>query len=80
MLDDVALVLASIGAATGAVALLRRRSRRARTQQRRGVARVGKRRLAEVLCAAAAEPLRIASPHWKSLAEMVQVQASHRLD
>ncbi len=79
MLDDIALVLASIGAATGAVAVLRRRSRRARSQ-RPAPARVGTRRLAEVLCAAAAEPLRIAGPHWKSLAEMVQVQATHRLD
>lgn len=78
MLDDIASVLASIGAATGAVALLRRRSRRARTL-RPVPARVGARHLAEVLCAAAAEPLRIADPHWKSLAEMVQVQAGDRL-
>lgn len=79
MLDDLTLILTSVGAATFAVALLRRRVRRARAT-RPVHARVGARHLAEVLCAAAAEPLRIASPHWKSLAEMVQIQASERLD
>lgn len=79
MLDDLTLILTSVGAATFAVALLRRRARRARAT-RPVPARVGARHLAEVLCTAAAEPLRIASPHWKSLAEMVQIQASERLD
>ncbi len=77
MLDDLALILTSVGAATVAVGLLRRRARRA---SRPVPARVGARHLAEVLCAAASEPLRIAGPRWKSLAEMVQIQASERLD
>jgi hypothetical protein len=82
MLDDQALILASIGTATGAVALFRRRTRRARIARASWPVPVGvgARHLADALCAAATEPLRIAGPHWKSLAEMVQVQAGNRLD
>ena len=82
MIDDPALVLASIGTASGVVALLRRRVRRVRTARASWPVPVGvgARHLADALCAAAGEPLRIAGPRWKSLAEMVQVQAGNRLD
>ncbi len=82
MLDDSALILTSIGAATVAVTLLRRRGRR--LQRAIPVAPVspgvGARHFADALCAAAAEPLRIAGPRWKSLAETLQLPAGDRLD
>lgn len=81
MLDNIALILTSVGAGT-AVALLRRRARPERSAVLLAPVcpGAGARHLADALCAAAAEPLRVAGPHWKSLAEMVQTQTSERLD
>ena len=81
MLDDLALILTSIGSATAAIALLRRRTRRAPSTI--PLAPVspgpGARHLAGALCAAA-EPLRIAGPSWKSLAETLQLEPGDLLD
>jgi hypothetical protein len=75
MLDDLALILTSVGAASGAVALLRRRARRHHVFQ----ARAGARHLAEALSAVAAEPLTVAAPTWKSLAETLEPETCERL-
>lgn len=86
MIDDFALILTSVAAASGTVALLRRRGRRGQRTRPGAVHEprvsrgAGARHLADALCAAAAEPLRIAGPHWKSLAETLQLPASDRLE
>ncbi len=79
MIDDLALILASVGTATGTVALLRRRARRARPAWPDPVD-VGTRHLADALCATAAEPLTVAASTWKSLAETIEPRSSGRLD
>lgn len=79
MIDDLALVLASVGTATGAVAVLRHRARRARPSVPAPVG-AGARHLADALCTAAAEPLPVAGPAWKSLAEAIEPRTSDPLD
>lgn len=79
MLDDITVVLASVGTASTAVALLRRRARRARSLAPSLATGAGARHLAEVLSAADAEPLAMADHHWKSIAETLEPQACDRL-
>ncbi len=78
MLDDLILIVASVGTATGAAALLRRRARRARASWP-AVTGAGARQLADALCPVSAEPLPVAGPAWKSLAETLEPCACERL-
>jgi hypothetical protein len=77
MIDDLALILTSVGAASCSVALLRRRARRVSSPPFHAGA--GARHLVEALSAAATEPLPIAAPTWKSLAETLEPEACERL-
>ncbi len=78
MVDDLILIVASVGTASGAAALLRRRARRARAAWS-SVTDAGARQLADALCPVAAEPLPVAGPAWKSLAETLEPCACERL-
>ncbi len=78
MLDDLILIVASVGTATSAAALLRRRARRTRVSWP-SFAGAGARQLADALCPAAAEPLPVAGHAWKSLAETLEPCMCHRL-
>lgn len=73
------LILASVGAATGTAALLRRRARRARVSWPSFVG-AGARQLADALRPGASEPLPVAGRYWKSLAETLEPHACDRLD
>lgn len=78
MLDDIAVVLASVGTASTAVALLRRRARRARIAALAPL-RVGARHLADALSTAAAEPLPVAAHPWRSIVETLELEAHDTL-
>jgi hypothetical protein len=79
MVSDVTLILASLGAVTGAAVIVRRRLRRARATWPI-VAGAGARQLGEALFAVAAQPLPLAGRAWKSLAETLEPHACDRLD
>ena len=79
MVDDLILILASVGTATGTAALLRRRARRARMPWT-AFAGAGARQLADALSPAAPGPLPVAGRDWKSLAETLEPRACDRLD
>lgn len=79
MLDDIAVVLASVGTASTAVALLRRRVRRARSLAALAPLGVGVRHLADALCSASSEPLPVADHAWRSIAETLELEADDTL-
>lgn len=80
MVDDLILILASVGTATSAAALLRRRARRTReTWPSFAGAGAGARQLADTLCTVAADPLPVAGQAWKSLAETLEPCTCHGL-
>lgn len=78
MVDDLILILASVGTATSAAALLRRRARRTR-ETWPSFAGAGARQLADTLCTVAADPLPVAGQAWKSLAETLEPCTCHGL-